>query len=172
MFISILQHVPVWVFGLLVVLIVAGSLQIAPRQVTLRRGTVMPLVLTIVSLVGVVTTFGRQPLALLAWAAAVTVALALMQRRITRSKLQFDPATSRFHVPGSWVPLGLMLSLFAVKFIVGATLAQHAELAQSLTLAVGASALYGLVSGLFLSRAAQLWVCARRLDGGAGLVSA
>jgi hypothetical protein len=171
MFITILQHVPVWVFGLLAVLIVAGSLQIAPRRVTLRRGTVLPLVLTIVSLVGVVTTFGRQPLALLAWAGAVVMALALMQQRIARSDLRFDPATSRFQVPGSWVPLGLMLSMFAVKFIVGATLAQHAELAHSLTLATSASAIYGLISGLFLSRALQLWVCARRLDGGAGLLS-
>jgi hypothetical protein len=64
-----------------------------------------------------------------------------------------------------------MLSMFAVKFIVGATLAQHAELAHSLTLATSASAIYGLISGLFLSRALQLWVCARRLDGGAGLLS-
>jgi hypothetical protein len=81
MFITILQHVPVWVFGLLAVLIVAGSLQIAPRRVTLRRGTVLPLVLTIVSLVGVVTTFGRQPLAL-----PVPICASTRPRRVFRCR--------------------------------------------------------------------------------------
>lgn len=59
------------------------------------------------------------------------------------------------------LPLALLgLSLLGVG--VGVALATRPELRQSTSLAVVASAAYGLFSGVFLSRALALWTIARQ----------
>lgn len=162
MIVAILQHTPVWVYGLLFALIALGVSQSFPRTVTLRRSAVLPLALVGVSLMGVVGSFGQQPAALLAWALGLAVAVAALHGRIDTSAVHYSAATQRFQLPGSWVPLALMLGLFAVKFGAGVTLALHPELKQSSSFALAASAAYGLFSGVFLGRAMSLWTLARR----------
>lgn len=162
MFIAILQHTPTWVYVLLFVLIALGVSQSFPRTMTLRRSTVLPLVLVGVSLMGVVSTFERRPLALLAWALALCGAVAAMHGRVDTSATHFSPVTQRFQLPGSWLPLVLMLGLFAVKFGAGVTLANQPQMAESAGFALAASAAYGLFSGIFLGRAIALWTLARR----------
>src|SRR5512139_2508805 len=100
-----LQHIPTWVFGLLCALIALGVSQSFPRSITLRRSAVLPIVLMGVSLAGVASTFGQQPLALLAWALGLAGAVAGLHGRVDSSAVQFSPATQRFQMPGSWVPL-------------------------------------------------------------------
>jgi hypothetical protein len=162
MFIAILQHTPTWVFGLLFGLIALGVSQSFPRSVTPRRSAVLPPALVGVSLMGLAGTFTREPLALLAWALGLTAAVATLHGRVDTSAVRFCARTQRFQVPGSWLPLALMLALFAVKFGVGMTLANHPELRDSRALALTASAAYGLFSGVFLGRAMALWALARR----------
>jgi hypothetical protein len=162
MFITILQHTPRWVFGLLAALVALGVTQRFSRTVTLRRSAVLPLALAGVSLMGVLSAFGSQPQALLAWALGLSSAVVALHGRVDTSAVQFSPSTQRFQVPGSWVPLALMLGLFAVKFGVGVTLANHPELRHSAGVAMTASAAYGLFSGVFLGRAMALWALARR----------
>jgi hypothetical protein len=162
MFIAILQHTPTWVYGLLFALIALGVSQSFPRSVTLRRSAVLPLLLVGVSLMGVVGTFDRQPLALLAWASALAATVAALHGRVDTTAVRYAPDTQRFQLPGSWVPLALMLGLFAVKFGAGVTLATQPELRDSTGFALAASAAYGLFSGVFLGRAMALWTLARR----------
>jgi len=159
MFITILQHTPTWVFGLLAAL---GVAQGFPRTVTLRRSAVLPLALVGISLLGVLSAFGIEPLTLLAWAMGLSGAVAALHGRVDASAVHFSPITQRFQVPGSWVPLALMLGLFAVKFGAGVMLANDPELRQSAGFALPASAAYGLFSGVFLGRAMALWALARR----------
>ncbi|MBX3621638.1 MAG: hypothetical protein KF891_16840 [Rhizobacter sp.] len=157
-----LQHIPTWVFGLLCALIALGVSQSFPRSITLRRSAVLPIVLVGVSLAGVVSTFGQQPLALLAWALGLAGAVAALHGRIDTAAVRFSPVTQRFQMPGSWVPLALMLGLFAIKFGAGMSLALHPELRGSTFFALAMSAAYGLFSGVFLGRAMALWTLARR----------
>lgn len=159
---STFQHIPTWVFGLLAALIALGVSQSFPRSITLRRSAVLPVVLAGVSLAGVVSTFGQQPLALLAWALGLSGAVAALHGRVDTSAVRFSPATQRFQVPGSWVPLALMLGLFALKFGAGMSLALHPELRGSTPFALAMSAAYGVFSGAFLGRAMALWSVARR----------
>lgn len=162
MFIATLQHTPTWVYGLLFALIALGVSQSFPRTVTLRRSAVLPLALVGVSLMGVVGTFDHQPLALLAWASALAATVAALHGRVDTSAVRFSAVTQRFQLPGSWVPLALMLGLFAVKFGTGVTLANQPELRDSTGFALAASAAYGMFSGVFLGRAMALWTLARR----------
>lgn len=168
-----LQHVPTWVFGLLALLIALGVWQSRPQQPTLRRSRVLPLVMLGLSLAGVLSAFGLQPLPLLAWAAGVALSLAVLHGGAPAQGTQFDVSRQRFSVPGSWVPLVLMLAIFTLKFASGAVQAQAPHLARALPYAVAASLAFGLLSGVFLGRARVLWALARSAAqptarGGAG----
>jgi NADH:ubiquinone oxidoreductase subunit 6 (subunit J) len=169
MILTVLQHVPVWVFGLLLALIALGVSQSFARSATLRRVTVMPLVLLGWSLSGVISSFGASPLgglALLAWAAGVGAAVLSLRGRLDVSAVEFSPATQHFQLPGSWLPLVLVLTLFALKFGAGMSLAMSPELRQSLPFVVTASLSFGAFSGVFLARALALWSLARAAQVG------
>lgn len=159
---SMLQYVPRWVFALFAALVALGMAQSLPREVGLRRSAVLPIVLLALSLAGVVSSFAAVALALPAWAAGVAVAVAGLHGRVDVAGVRYDAVTQRFALPGSWIPLALMMSLFALKFAVGMALARNPDLASSVAFASMASAAYGLFSGAFLGRAMALWALARR----------
>jgi hypothetical protein len=160
---SFLTHTPHWVFVLLFALLAFGIQQTFPRRLSLRRSMVLPLVLVLVllSLIGVVSAFGEQPLALTAWAAGLASAVLALWGRVDTSSVQYAPRSQTFQMPGSRWPLALMMGLFAVKYTVGATLSLHPEMRQAAPLMVAASGAYGLFSGVFLGRAMALWAPAR-----------
>lgn len=158
-----LQHVPTWVFFVFAALLALGIRQSFPRSVALGRVAVLPVVLLVASLAGVVSSFGAQPLALPAWAAGVAAALGALRGRIDVSSVRWLPVERRFVLPGSWMPLALMMGLFALKFGVAAALARQPALAGSAAFALSASAAYGLFTGTFAARAAALWPLARHV---------
>jgi hypothetical protein len=171
MILTILQHTPVWVFGLLLALIALGVSQSFARSVTLRRITVLPLVLITWSLSGVTMSFGASPLggqALLAWVTGVAASVLVLRGRVDVSAVTFSAAERRFQLPGSWVPLALMLSLFVLKYGAGVSLAMAPQLRQSLPFVVTASLAFGAFSGVFLARALALWSVARAALSGRG----
>jgi len=65
-------------------------------------------------------------------------------------------AEGRLSVPGSWLPLALMLGLFATKFAVGVLVALAPALRHDAAFAASAGLAYGAFSGLFLGRALAL----------------
>ena len=151
---SVLQHTPVWVWGLLAGLAALGLRQSRPHDVSPLRATLLPLAMLLLALAGVLGTFA-SPGALLAWAAtAVAVAAAWTGRAAPAAR--WLPAEQRFRLPGSWLPMGLMLGIFATKYAVGVGIALHPELTRSAGFALGVSALYGLFSGIFAARALAL----------------
>jgi hypothetical protein len=162
MFIDIVRYTPTWVWGLLLALVALGLSQAFPRRVTLRRSTALPLALLVFSLYGVVSRFGALPAPLLAWSVGLTGALLATQGRFDTSAVRFDAASRSFQLPGSWLPLALMLGLFALKFAAGVLAATHPDVVREAGFALPASTAFGAASGLFLARAASLWTLARR----------
>ena len=65
-------------------------------------------------------------------------------------------ARHNFHLPGSWVPMGLILAVFLMKYGIGVQLAMAPELAHQAGFAYTVSTLYGLLSGLFGARTLRL----------------
>ena len=156
---QILQHIPVWVFALLIGLIALGLVQTRTRHVRKQRLLGINIALTVFTLVGVVQQWRLTPwlaLSLLSWAAmGLLVAWALGQGAAPEGA-RFEPETRRFTVPGSWLPLTLFMTIFACKFAVGMTTAMAPDLLNSLTAAIGVSALYGLLSGVLNAKAWRL----------------
>jgi hypothetical protein len=72
-------------------------------------------------------------------------------------------ATSRsFYIPGSAMPLGLILGIFLTKYFVGVELALQPALARDSSFALQIALLYGVFNGLFAARALRLWRLVRR----------
>ena len=154
-----LQHIPLWVFALLLGLIALGLLQTRTRRIRKQRLLGINIALTVFTLVGVVQQWRVTPWlawSLISWAAmGLLVAWALGQGTAPTGA-SYEPETLHFTVPGSWLPLALFMTIFACKFAVGMTTALAPELLDSLSAAIGVSTLYGLLSGVLNARAWRL----------------
>lgn len=154
---QIFSNTPRWVWVLLLALLWIGCKQTVTRTASLKRITVMPLVMTGLSLSGTVTAFGSEPTVLLAWLGAASLVGTLVLQRPLPQATHYNPLERRFSLPGSWVPLLLIMGLFMTKYVVGVASAMHPTLAHDSNFTLMFSALYGAFSGIFLARAARLW---------------
>lgn len=161
---QIFLHTPKWVYVLFATLLWLGAKQLIANTVTLGRVTVMPVVMTGLSVYGVTSAFGDSILALLAWAAAALVLLTFVLRRALPASTRYDEASRKFHVAGSAVPLLLLMGIFCTKYVVGVVLALHPEVRHDATFALAIPLLYGAFSGIFAGRAVRLWKLAIRED--------
>jgi len=157
MFTAILQGAPTWVWFLLAALIALGLSQSFPRTMTVRRATIVPVVLVVFSLVGVTSTFRGDALAVVAWAVALAAVASLSVGLGVWRGIAWSDATQQLKVPGSWWPLVLIVGLFITKFAVGATLAIQPAHAHEPMFAATVGAVYGAFSGMFFSRGLAMW---------------
>ncbi len=162
---QVFLHTPAWVFVLLAALIALGVQQCFARTVSPVRVAVLPVAMVLLAALGVRSAFAAQPWALLAWAGVAAAVLAVMLRRPAPAGMRWDAAARRFALPGSAVPLLLILAIFITKYAVAVALAVQPGAAASLAVAVGVSALYGVFSGVFAGRALRLLRLARAEDG-------
>lgn len=161
----VVRSTPTWVWGLLATLVALGLSQVRTRRVGATRMAITPVAMTLLSLWGTASAFGKSPLfayVLLAWALGALLMIGLIAPQPVPAGTQHDAASRSFVLPGSWVPLTLILGIFLTKYVVGVDLAMQPSLATDgqYTLVVGA--LYGLFSGTFAGRTARLWGLARR----------
>jgi hypothetical protein len=157
MFTQILLHTPLWVWALLVGLVALGYSQTRSRTMGLRRLVIIPVAMMVLSLYGTVSAFGPSPAVLGAWLAGCAVVVGLVVLRPAPLGTGFDSVHRQFAVPGSWLPLFVILGIFCTKYAVGVTLAMHSSMAQHTLFATSVGTLYGLFSGFFAGRALRLW---------------
>lgn len=173
MLISIVQHTPTWVWGLLAALVWLGVRHMLPRSTGLRRMLLVPLAMAALAAYGLASAFAAHAstwamaglLATWLLATAATATVSLWWHPDTPQGTYFDAQARRVHLPGSAIPLLLILGIFCTKYIVGVELALAPTLSQDNGFSHQVAALYGLFSGIFLARAARLWLLARRSTG-------
>ena len=150
-----LQHIPLWVFGLFFGLVALGWLQTRTRQVRKLQLLGVKVALTVVTLISVVQLWWPTPwlaIALISWALTGLFVIWASRQSAAPAGASYNPATQRFTLPGSWLPLALFMAIFACKFVVGMLNAIAAETMHSLQASIGISALYGLLSGIVIAR--------------------
>jgi hypothetical protein len=162
---AVLRNTPPWVWGLLAGLVVLGLTQVKQRNASRARVALLPVTMTVMSIWGTASAFGASPLfgtVMLAWLVATMFVLAMVAPMAAPRGAAYDSASLTFRLPGSWVPLALIVAIFLVKYVVGVDLAMQPALARDgeYTLIVGA--LYGVFSGVFIGRSARLWRLAYR----------
>jgi UDP-N-acetylmuramyl pentapeptide phosphotransferase/UDP-N-acetylglucosamine-1-phosphate transferase len=154
-----LQHIPVWVFALLIGLIALGLLQTHTRHIRRQRLLGIHIALAVFTLIGVIQQWQPTPwlaLSLLSWASSCALVGWALGQGAAPAGASYNAETHRFTVPGSWLPLALFMAIFACKFVVGLLNAVAPEHIHSLYAAIGISALYGLFSGVLNGRALRL----------------
>ena len=156
MVIQILNGTPSWVFVLFAGLLWLGYVQSRARSVSTGRLMILPAALIAFSLFGVVAAFGTQPALLVTWAVGVGGALLAHRFIAPASTARWEPAIGSFHVPGSWTPLALMMTVFFARYAISVGIAMNPSLAKETFFAVAVSLFYGLLSGIFLARALKV----------------
>jgi len=165
---QILAHVPTWVWAILAFIVVMGIKQSRDQSMSRGRLLILPVVWVAFGFWGVETTFGLNAAPLLAWVAGLAASLALVRRSGWPGGAYAEG--TRYFVPGSWMPMALMLTIFCAKFALGMGLAINPGLAHQAPAAIGFSALFGALSGAFLGRSRN--ILARGERPAAGLCEA
>jgi hypothetical protein len=156
MILSILEHTPVWVWVLFGVLIALGASQARTRDVSATRATILPVFMVALSLSGVLSAFGLVPLAVGAWVTGLGASLRLAGEVMAVRGATWTARTELLRVPGSFVPVVLILGTFVTKYAAGAMLAINPSLAANMSVAIVLSLVYGAFAGLFWARARSL----------------
>lgn len=157
----ILQHIPRFVWFLLAGLIALGVSMSFTHRRSLRSAIVTPLAMIMLSLYGVVSVF-NQPVALATWLAGVLLAFGISPKLGLWTNVRWLAQERRLAVPGSWIPLGLMMGLFVTKFGVGMTLGMHRGLGADTLFASLVGFAYGTLSGMFAARGVAMLKVARQ----------
>lgn len=149
---QILQKTPLWVWVLLASLIALGSIQTRDRVLGLRRLITTPIAMTAFSIYGLVSTFGASLNTLGPWLMGCAGMAALIIGSSKASPNDQATHSGRYAVPGSWLPMGVILAIFLSKYVTGVLLTIRPGVVQDPTFILGMSGLYGLFSGYFVGR--------------------
>ena len=161
MLIAILSHTPVWVWALLAALVALGLWQRRERRVRPAQLLALPLALLGLGLWSMAPGFVAQPLAALLWLLAI-VAFGWLGRRLPRpAAARWLADEGRLFLPGSWVPLLLIVCIFSLRYAVGVGQGLHPEWRNLAQVQWPLAAVFGALSGLFLGRALGLRSVAR-----------
>ncbi len=156
MIVNILSHTPVWVWGLLTALLALGFSQTRQRHVAPSRLLLLPMALLGLGLWSMAPGFVALPLAALVWLAALGAGVAVLAGRPSRAGAQWLPAEHRLQLPGSWMPMLLILAIFSLRYAANAGMAINPGWRNAPEVLLPLALLLGGLSGLFLGRALAL----------------
>lgn len=148
-----IAHIPGWVFAVFVLLLALGVWMSRPRAFSPSGAVVMAVVFPIYSLYGVISSFGIAAVPVVSWTAALLVSILLGEPVFGPAKLARVSGTAKAQVPGSWLPLGLMMGIFVVKFAIGSVRGSHSPVGGQAWFAPAVCFALGALSGGFVSRA-------------------
>jgi hypothetical protein len=153
---EILSRTPTWVFALFVGLLVFGLMQTRTRNVPRIPALLLPAGMIALSFAGIQSSFGLAPLPFASWALALAVVALVGHSLFRDGRVSYDAAAKTYFVPGSWVPLGVIMAIFFAKYVYAVMNALNAAVVSTTLFVVGLSAVYGVLSGYFAAKALNL----------------
>ncbi len=151
---EIIQNTPTWVWILLAVLAALGAMQMCER--TVKRFTVLiaPIALLMVGLFA----SPRPAYAFAWWVAAFALMLLFgFKRGRVRSGVRYLPESDALSMPGSVLPMIVMLAIFMISYMLNIAFALKPTLRGDAMVQSIAAVMLGALSGLFLARALRLF---------------
>ncbi len=149
---EIISHTPTWVFVVLFTLLIIGYQQSKSRVVKLKMVFVLPVLMTVFSYLGVSSVFGIAFYSLGIWLIGLLSAFVIGIKLAYPRNVEYLAAQGQLSVPGSWLPLVLMMAIFLTKYFVGFAVARELPVVDDLMFTVIISLLYGIFSGVFIAR--------------------
>jgi hypothetical protein len=165
---TIVRATPAWVWGLLAALVWLGAAQLRDRNASLARVSILPVVMTGLSVWGVTGAFGKSPMfgyVMLTWMLVAAIAFAAIGMTSAPKGTTYDAGTRTYFLPGSWVPLAMIVGIFLTRYVVNVDVAMNPTLTRDGQYTIVVAAMYGLFTGAFLGRAARLWRLAAERSG-------
>jgi hypothetical protein len=86
------------------------------------------------------------------WILSLLISACLVSMHRSSANGSYDEGRQLMTVHGSWIPLMLILGMFATRYILNAGLAMQAELAQQSVFSLSIATAFGLFNGAFLGR--------------------
>ena len=161
---QILLYTPRWVFGLLAGLIVLGLLQVRTRQVPVQAVFIMPVAMTMMSIIGTLMDLGFKAITISCWLlGAVSVTLLLV--KISRSSVDYDHATRKLTLQGSWIPLLVIMAIFCTRYALGMSFGMNLNIVHEFYFAPLMSLILGALSGYFIAQGIKYLQVVRRPAG-------
>ncbi|NOU07262.1 MAG: hypothetical protein HOO99_13890 [Hyphomicrobiaceae bacterium] len=149
---QILTRTPPYVWGILAVILVLGIMQLRARSVSRMQLLLMPIAMLALSIFTVASNFGTSPETVLAWLAGVGIAHTFNTTAFKSPRdVIFDGTT--YQLPGSAIPLLIMLAIFLTNYLLGVTRAMAPQILANLAFKIAICLALGTLSGLLLSRA-------------------
>lgn len=163
MWIQIITHTPLWVWGLLTALLALGLWQRRERRVRPFQLLLLPAMLMALGLWSMAPGFVAQPVCALIWVMAVAAScwLGLQLPRPQAARWLAD--VGQLQLPGSWVPMVIIISIFSLRYATGVSLALNPHWRNLASVQWPLALTFGLLSGLFLGRALGLYQLTRAL---------
>lgn len=156
MILQILSHTPLWVWALFAPLLVLGLWQRRARRVARAQLLALPLALLALGLWSMAPVFVSQPVAAVLWLGAIAAATAAGLRLPRPAAARWLADEARLFLPGSWLPLLLIVAIFSLRYAAGVGHALHPEWRNLATVQLPLALVFGALSGLFLGRALGL----------------
>ncbi len=162
MLLQILIHTPLWVWAMLLGLLTLGLWQRQTRRVRRAQILALPLVLLALGVWSMAAAFVALPLAFATWLTALGATAAWARRWAPPAAARWLEAEQKLQLPGSWLPLVIILVVFSLRYSTGVSLALHPEWRAALAVQMPLACAFGALSGLFLGRALGLLAVTRR----------
>ena len=152
MFLEIVKNTPIWVFVLFIGLVFLAYSQSKDRVINIKRVLILPIAMILLSIFGVFSAFGLSFIAILLWFFGIGVALLFGLKLAFPKNIKYNMEEKSYFIPGSWTPMFFIMTIFFTKYFVGVVIAKHLAILATLEFICIISFLYGLLSGVFLSR--------------------
>ena len=149
---QIISHTPTWVFVIFFVLLALGLMQSKEREVKVFTVFILPIAMLAFSIFGVYSAVDISLLTVGLWGLGLLATLFIGIKLAYPKLVCFSSQNNQLTIPGSWVPLILMMAIFMTKFFVGFAMARDLPIIDEIIFMALLSLLYGVFSGIFLSR--------------------
>lgn len=153
----ILQAAPLWVWALLALLLFLGIRSLRTRAVPVASLIALPLAFFGLSISNLLPLDHLSPVRIGVWILALLIGTVPGWFLVRSERIAIDRDRRRITVPGSVVPLLLMLAAFVGGFYFGYLFARYPELKSDPTTLALASTYRGLMSGYFLGQTLRLF---------------
>ncbi len=161
MLMQILLHTPWWVWTLLCALLALGLWQRRSRHVAPPRLLILPLALLGLGLWSMAPGFLALPWTAALWALALVFSTALGRRLPPPRGTRWLASTRRLRLPGSWLPLLLIVTIFSLRYAAGVALALNPGWRDLASVQGPLALMFGGLSGVFMGRALGLLALTR-----------
>jgi hypothetical protein len=149
---QILTRTPPYVWAILALILVLGIMQLRVRTISRIQLLLMPAAMLALSIFTVASNFGTSFETIPAWIAGVA-ASHFFNTSVFKGPHGVTSNGTAFQVPGSVVPLLIMLAIFLTNYTLGVTRAIAPHLFEAAAFKLAISLALGGLSGLLLSRA-------------------